>query len=325
MQLNKSVIKILQILIACALLSLLVYQTGLFTQEGRATLFNTLAGANLWILVLSFLVGILINMVSAFKWWMLTRSQQIGAGYWRIFSYYLVGQFYNQVLPTSVGGDVVRSYELGKFSGRQADSLASVFVERYTGILVLLLVAGVAVLAQLSKFNTAYIWISLAAFTVGLSFLAWLVLDLRAYNKLRSWLIGWQPKLEGVLSKVDKLLNSIAAYRQSPKVLLVAFGNSFAFYFIAVVNVYVTAKVFQLEVSFIDMLLATPIIMLLMNLPISLGNLFLMEASYTGVLALMGYPPALGLSVAFTMRLKSLFDGLLGGVLHPFFVTQKHE
>ncbi len=322
---NKSVIKLLQIVVAFALLSLLVYQTGLFTEEGRAKLLDTLAGANLVMLLLCVLVGVLINMVSAFKWWMLTRSQQIGAGYWRIFSYYLVGQFYNQVLPTSVGGDVVRSYELGKFSGRQADSLASVFVERYTGILVLLLIAGVAVLAQLSRFSSAYIFVSLAAFTIGLSAIAWLVFDLRAYHSVRSFFTRLQPKTEVLFLKLDKLLESIVAYRKSPKVLAVAFINSFLFYFMAVLNVYVTAMVFQVDVAFTDMLLATPIIMLLMNLPISLGNLFLMEASYTGILALMGYSPALGLSVAFTMRLKSLLDGLMGGVLHPFFVTQKHE
>ena len=90
-------------------------------------------------------------------------------------------------------------------------------------------------------------------------------------------------------------------------------------------NVYVTALVFDTNVAFLAMLIAIPIIMLLMNLPISLGNLFLMEASYTGIFALMGYEPALGLSVALTMRMKSLFDGLLGGVLHPFFVTKRYQ
>ena len=128
-----------------------------------------------------------------------------------------------------------------------------------------------------------------------------------------------------VFEKIDKLLDSIADYRHNPMAILVAFANSFVFYFLAVINVYVTALVFQADVSFADMLIATPIIMLLMNLPISLGNLFLMEASYTGILAMMGYSPALGLSVAVTMRLKSLFDGMLGGVLHPFFVTKRHQ
>lgn len=315
----------MQICIAFALLGLLIYHAGLFSVAGRKTLLDTLANANPWMLMLSLLVSVLINMVSALKWWLLIRSQQIVAGYWRIFCYYVVGQFYNQVLPTSVGGDVVRSYELGRYSGRHADSLASVFVERYTGVLVLLLIAAAAVLAQLSRFDSVYIYLSLAAFSAGLAFIAWLVLDLRAYGWLRDLLTSKVSKLESLFLKIDKLLASISAYRQSKTALLVAFANSFLFYFVAVVNVYVTALVFQADVSFVDMLLATPVIMLLMNLPISLGNLVLMEASYTGVLALMGYSPALGLSVALTMRMKSLIDGIVGGALHPFFVTKKHE
>ena len=50
-----------------------------------------------------------------------------------------------------------------------------------------------------------------------------------------------------------------------------------------------------------------------------------MEFAYTNVFMLMGYSAELGLSVALLMRLKSFVDGALGGVLHPLFVTQKHE
>lgn len=322
---NKRLLTIIQISVAGALLSLLVYHAGLFSAEGRKTLLDTFAQANLLILFVSVFLGVLINMASSFKWWMLLRSQLILVGYWRLFSYYLVGQFYNQVLPTSVGGDVVRSYELGRFTGRQADALASVFVERFTGVLVLLIIAGGAVLAQVSRFDSAYIYISLVVFTIGLSLIAWLVLDLKAYNWLKKQSLLRFNSSAALFIKLDKLLASISGYRDPPSALIIAFANSFLFYFLAVVNVYVTALVFQFDVSFLDMLIATPVIMLLMNLPISLGNLFLMEASYTGVFALMGYSPALGLSVALTMRMKSLFDGMLGGILHPFFVTKKYE
>ncbi len=302
-----------------------MYQAGLMTEQGRRVLIETLTGANFLVLVLSVLIGLLINIVSALKWWMLIRAQNIVVGYWRAFSYYLVGQFYNQILPTSVGGDVVRSYELGKFTGRHADAMASVFVERYTGVLVLLLIASVSVLAQLSRFDSAIIYLSLAAFAVGLAFMAWLILDLRAYTNVKVLVIGFAPKFGFVFSKIDKLLESISAYRNSSLALLGAFTNSFLFYFIAVVNVYVTALVFESDVAFLDVLIATPVIMLLMNLPISFGNLFLMEFAYSGVFVLMGYSPALGLSVAITMRLKSLIDGIMGGLLYPFFVTKKYE
>jgi len=323
--LHKNTLKIVQITVAICLLVALIYHAGLLTEEGQTRLLTTFTGANLRVLFFAVCLGVIINMASAFKWWMLLKSRAVAVGYWRIFCYYLVGQFYNQVLPTSVGGDVVRSYELGKYTGNKAEALASVFVERYTGVLVLLLVAGLAVLIQLSRFNNAFIIASLVAFSIGLGLIAWLIFDLRVYLWIKQQVLARLPSMESVFDKIDKLLDSIADYRQNPLAIFVAFANSFVFYFLAVINVYVTALVFQADVSFADMLIATPIIMLLMNLPISLGNLFLMEASYTGILAIMGYSPALGLSVAVTMRLKSLFDGMLGGVLHPFFVTKRHQ
>ena len=323
--LSNYLLKTLQLIVAFGLLALLISQTGLLTEEGRSKLFQAFVSANLFLLFLSFLLGVIVNMVSSFKWWMLVRSQEVRVGYWRLFCYYLVGQFYNQVLPTSVGGDVVRSFELGRHTGKQAQAMASVFVERFTGILVLLLVAGLAVMMQVSRFNIAYIWISLSVFTLGLALLAWLVVDLRLYNFLKMVALDRVSKLQVLFVKLDKLLESISNYRENHLAIIVALLNSVLFYFLAVVNVYITALVFDQQVLFVDMLIATPIILLLMNLPVSLGNLFLMEAAFTGIFALMGYSPALGLSAAITMRIKALFDGLLGGLLHPFFVTKRHQ
>jgi len=176
-----------------------------------------------------------------------------------MFAYYLIGQFYNMFLPTSVGGDLVRSYELGKYSGRQADALASVFVERYTGVITLLLVAAVAVLTQLARFNQSFIIVTLVIFALGLSLIAWLVIDDRPYLWCKDIIQSRITASEMIFSKLDKLQNSIAVYKGQPSTLIIAFGNSLVFYFFAVVNVYITALVFTTEISFLDVLIATPI------------------------------------------------------------------
>lgn len=301
------------------------YQAGLFSSAGRDAFIDNLRNADMRFLALSVAVGIMINLVSALKWWMLVRAQSLVAGYWRIFSYYLIGQFYNLFLPTSVGGDVVRSYELGKYSGRQADSLASVFVERYTGVLTLLALAALAVLSQLSRLGQSYVLLSLLAFALALGFIAWMVIDKRIYLALQRFIGARFPAANTVFVKFQRLLDSIGQYANNPPAIVWAFINSILFYLIAVLNVWVTARVFQVDVSLLDMLAATPIIMLIMNIPLSLGNIGLMEFAYSAVLVLFGYDPALGLSVALLMRLKSLFDGAMGGLLAPIFVTQQSE
>jgi uncharacterized protein (TIRG00374 family) len=323
--LKKPLFKFIQFAITFALLALVAYQAGLFSAQGRAVFWDTFKNADLILLVYAVLFGVVVNLISAFKWYLLTRSQNLGAGYWRIFVYYVVGQFYNMFLPTSVGGDVVRSYQLGKYSGRQADALASVFVERYTGVLTLLLTAAMAVLTQFARLNQTLVFVCLFLFAVGLSLIAWFVFDPRPYQWCRSFIVTKVNRLESLFTKIDKLVLSIEVYRHKPAVLLMAFVNSLAFYIAAVVNVYLCAIAFSPEVLFIDVLVVTPIIMLIMNIPFSFGNIGFMELGYSSMFALMGYAPELGLSIAILMRFKSLFDALIGGVLRPIFVTHKPE
>lgn len=318
---HKNYLRLIQLVLSLCLLALVAWHVGLFDVTGRREFLALFANADITFICLSVIVGLLVNMSSALKWWMLVRAQELLAGYWRVFSYYLIGQFYNLFLPTSVGGDVVRSYQLGKHTGRQADALASVFIERYTGVVVLLVISGVAVISRLSVFSDSLVLWSLVFFVIAIGFIAWVVFDARVYQWLSYRFANSSSFLSRVLSKINTILVSIDAYKHQPKVIVVALINSILFYFLAVLNVYVTALVFTSDVVFVDILIATPIIMLIMNLPISMGNIGLMESGYSGIFYLMGYSPALGLSVALLMRVKSLIDGAMGGILQSFFIS----
>lgn len=322
---SKKIIKILQIVISIGLLAWVFNSVGLFSESGRAEFLAVIQGSNIWLLLLCVAVGVLVNMSSALKWHMLIRVQQMMVGYWRVFSYYLIGQFYNLFLPTSVGGDAVRSFQLGQYTGKQAEAFASVFVERYTGVLVLLILAALAVVAKLSVFNIDFIIASIALFVVLLGIMAWLIIDPRFYNAIKTWFMRLLPVTGVVFKKADAFLEAVNLYRDRPMSIVWAFINSFIFYFLAVVNVYVTALVFSQDIVFIDILVATPIIMLIMNVPLSIGNIGLMEFAYSKVFDLMGYSPAIGLSVAILMRLKSLFDGAMGGVLQPIILQSQPQ
>ena len=319
---RQTVFKVLRVSISLFLLGLVLWLSGLFDPQGRADFLAQLQGANIQFLVLSIAAGVVVNMSSALKWHWLARANGLVVGYWRIFCYYVIGQFYNLFLPTSVGGDVVRSYELGRFTGNQSAALASVFVERYTGVVTLLVFAILAFVLQISIFNVDFVVVSLVFFSIGLGLIAWAVIDRRPYLWVRTKLVNRAPRLETIFSKLDKLVFSINEYRNQPKAILFAFLNSGVFYGLATLNVFLTALVFAPNVVWLHALAATPIIMLIMNIPLSVGNIGLMEFAYTSVFALLGYDPALGLSIALLMRAKSLIDGIMGGVLQPFFVTR---
>jgi len=302
----------LKLVFTAVLFILVFYFAGLFDPAKRIQLIETFSNPNWFWLIISIVVSILLTLLSAFKWWCLIKSADLKVSFFRTWGYYMVGMLYNLFLPTSVGGDAVRSYSLGKYTDNQVDSLASVFVERYTGLLLLLLFSVIALILNLSIFNHIFITISLGGFCLVLAvigYLAFFPSALRLVNKLFSNKVNF---LDKVLGKIGKFSEAVISYKERKHAISIAFLNSFLFYLVAIVNVYVTARVFSSDISFTSIVLATPIIMLLMNIPLSIGNYGVMEFSYVLVFELLGLGVAVGASTAILMRLKTFLDGLIG-------------
>src|SRR5216683_3079824 len=96
-----------------------------------------------WLLAVG--VFLLAQLASSVRWRWLARPLGFEESPWRFLGYYFVGMFFNLVLPTSVGGDVVRAWYLDAHSGRRLPAFVSVFADRVSGLLVLLVLACLGV------------------------------------------------------------------------------------------------------------------------------------------------------------------------------------
>ena len=320
---KRRLFKFARILITLLLIAWVVGKADLIQSQGRTELWNHFAGMRWPFLAASLGIGILLNLSSAFKWQMLLRSQNLAVGLWRLFAYYIIGQFYNLILPTSMGGDVVRMHTLARYCADGYAAVASVFVERFTGMVTLVVLAALAVAVNLKTFNLPLVTLSLLGVTLLIVGIGWMVLDPRPFKLFHRIFFGRGHLFRGLIRKIEQFQVAVAAYGNAPGALGIAFLNSLIFYFLAITNVWVTALAFSGEVQFQHMLMATPVIMLIMNLPVSIGGLGLMEFAYVYTFELMGYGSTLGLSTVFFMRFKTLLDGLLGGVFQIFIETSR--
>ena len=86
-------------------------------------------------------------MLSALRWQKVLDALEIRAQLPRLMSHYMAGQFVSNVLPTTIGGDVLRVSRLSRDTGESPGTFASVVLERLTGWLVLpvITIAGFAV------------------------------------------------------------------------------------------------------------------------------------------------------------------------------------
>jgi len=305
-----------RIVVTLGLIAFVVFQAGLDDREGRAEFGRILAGVDPFYLVLSFAVSVLMNAVSSWKWHILVASRRLEAGYMRLFALYYVGKFFNLFLPTGMGGDVARVYELGRITGTNTESLASVFLERFTGMITLTVVSAVAVLVSVQHHDLPIITYSLLLCVLITAVVIWLILDERPLKFFSALVSRRLSSLARPLDAIVRTHRAIRAYKDDRATLWRAFAVSLVFYFLAVVNVWVSALAFSDEVSFLTILVAVPAIMLILNLPVSIGGLGLMEAAYAIIFTAFGYSSALALSTALLIRLKTLVDGLIGGIAY---------
>jgi glycosyltransferase 2 family protein len=112
-----------------------------------ATAFNNL-DSRFWFAALG--LQLITQVISTWRWRMLAEPFKLGGTFREYLSYYFVGMFFNLVLPTSVGGDVVRAWYLAhrqkEATGKRMPAFLSVLADRVSGVVVLALVAAVATL-----------------------------------------------------------------------------------------------------------------------------------------------------------------------------------
>lgn len=282
---------------------------------GIGELVDTMRQADpLW-LVLSLLLSPFLVLVSVIKWQILLRSQGMKVSLGRLYALYLVGHFFNYFLPSNVGGDVVRGYELGNYLRKGAQAMASVFMERYTGFVMLVAFAVVSSLTNLRFLRETGLAPAVLIVVLALLVVLWLILDERPMNLLNR--LVRLPLAQAYLRKLNKFHASLNSYRNDRATLVAALGWSMAFMILAILNVYVTALAFHQPVSPVKISVIVPFILIVSMFPLTINGLGVNEWAYVLLFTWFGMPASLGLSTVLFIRAKNVLFSLVGGVLYP--------
>lgn len=105
---------------------------------------GTLAEMNLWFFAGSLAIFTIAQIIVGFRWWLLLRSQSIFIGFWSAVRLNFLGLFYNNCMPGSMGGDLIRAWYVTSHTDKKLEAALSVFVDRIIGL------AGMTVIAVVS-------------------------------------------------------------------------------------------------------------------------------------------------------------------------------
>jgi len=159
---------LLQVAISAILLAVALRQVGWGELTGALAQIRLPWLAAAWGL---FLLGVAVR---AYRWQVLLRGLGVERPLAELTLWYFVGGFFNVLLPTGFGGDAVRVVELAQDTQRVGPVLNSVVVDRYLGLISLLLMGLVAGVLRPDLASPALVGL-LAVLAVGGMLVAWLL------------------------------------------------------------------------------------------------------------------------------------------------------
>lgn len=273
---------------------------------------NRLANADAsWLWIVALLTAAQIGVL-VLRWQLVVRLQIGPIPLREAFHSLMVGVFFNQVLPSGIGGDAVRIWLLTrKYRGYLHQAVMAVLIERGTGLLALMTIAVVVspwliwgpVGDSLQDAGTVTgLMGSLAVALIGgYAFLA-------AVRGLPAFAPRWWQSVTAAYGDVRRA--AIGSSLSLPILLLGAAGHVTLLLAIAAF-----AKALSIPISVVSVVVLTPPAMILASLPLSIAGWGVREAGFTAILALVGVTATdatlLGLSVGF----MQLAQGLVGGLV----------
>jgi hypothetical protein len=259
-------------------------------------------------------LSLLMNWVSAAKWLLLSRARGIRASMTRLTSLYLIGKFFGNFVPGMIGGDLSRSYLFGRYVGSHSMAAASIFLERFSGLLTLVVLAAIATLTQPIVLGSPAIGISIAVVSIScFVVLALLFVPGRRYifAQIAARAL-WARKL---LLAADSVISEIAFFRRHPTTLVATIILSGVFYLLASISLWVACQTVGLPALYSEVAHATPVIYLATAIPVSPNNLGWWEWCVGLILTHSEYALAEGVAVGLLIRAATLFVSLIGGFL----------
>jgi len=297
----------IKLLISLGLLTFLLTRTDLQTIW---TLFRSL---RLPIFLSSLLLYILAQILSSLRWRCLLRAEEINLPIWKLVLLYFEGMFFNLMLPTLIGGDIVRGYQVFRLTRQHEASLASILVERLSGYAAMIMIATIAlILAYPYLQDPAVVWVT-AASAVGLiGVIAGLLSDQLQSLFFRLLNSAGLARFHGTL---HGLYEAIQRYWGHRRALLLAVGLSLILQSLAILIFYLISRSLNFLVPLGYFFLFVPLISVVSMLPISVAGLGVREASSIYFFAKVGLDSASAMSLSLLWFAITAFSSSLGGIV----------
>ena len=256
----------------------------------------------------------LMLAVSAWRWRLLLRVQTVEASLGTLTKSFLVATFFNNFLPSNIGGDVVRVADTAPLTGSKTLATTVVLIDRIIGLIALLVLAAAASAMAwrlgLPLDGMQYVWIALVAFTCGLLFF------LRYPEKLtRTVRRILADRLQAVQLRLQNLVAAVSRFAQEPRELWVAFGGALLVQALLILFYVCTARSLSVPFPLLAASVIVPISLAVQMVPLSINGFGVREAVFAFFFTSLGLNVSSALTLSLGSAMLIMLFSLSGGAV----------
>lgn len=267
-------------------------------------------GANLQILALVLGLSVLQILICVVRWRSVLAAINGILSVANCFQLYLIGTFFNQALPSAVGGDAVRIYRAYKDGLSLHCSINGVMLERVATVLGLIMLVVFATPFFIGR--------------VGLKDADWIIPTLVFFGLVSVTGVIVLMGLDRLPSKYShwRIVNGLAILAADTRRVFLSPIHSFkalSWSLLGHVNislvVYLLGISIGLEITLLDCMVLMPPVLLLMTLPISIAGWGVREQAMVAAFSLINISGEGALALSIMFGLMGLIIGLPGGIV----------
>ena len=273
----------------------------------------------LWVLAAMSMHGFMVA-VSVWRWHPLLDAQHVRIPARRLTESFWVALFFNNFLPSNIGGDVVRIADTSKPAGSKTLATMVILVDRVLGLFALLSVGAIGAMGarSIGVDIPGTIWIEVGALAALagclLLFFAPGLLDL-VLRPVRALGHPW------VLERLETLQRTLARFRERPSALAGALLGAVLVQGVIVAFYALTARSLSVPLPLVMAGVLVPVALVLQMAPVSINGFGVREAVFSFFFARFGLGVEAAVAVSLLGTALIMLFSLGGGAL---FLLRRH-
>jgi len=314
----KQVLSLLfRILISVVLLFLLFK----FNKIDFNSLINDIKGADRLFLAQGFAIALFVHILGFLRWQMLLKVVEINVPFKKLVSSFCGGDFFSIFLPSTIGGDLVKTADLVSHTQKAKQVIATVFLDRLSGYVGLVLVVLPAVLLGGWLINDKTVYFSVAVIVILLVAVLLLLFNSSIYKRIARFLSV--PGAGKIRDSVRDMHRELHIFRNHKKIIIANLALSFLIQVLFPLGAYFAGLSLGIKINPIYFLIFLPIISAITLLPIAIGGLGLREGLFVVYFAKAGVIKQLALAMSLLSFSFVVFSGAIGGIIYVLTVHHR--